>query len=194
MLHPSCASPPAQRRLANGLGTADALRLPSRPRQIKMEHTRQKLFRSARTQRGQALDKRILVEPVARPDGTGILRRPPLRVLVVDDDRAIRDLVTVALLDEGYHVVAAVNGLEALDRLQGFQPDVILLDIQMPEMDGPTFAERYRRTPGPHAPIVVFSAAEGLAHWAERLGAVAAVDKLFDLASLPGLLLASASR
>ena len=115
-------------------------------------------------------------------------------MLVVEDDRAIRDLVTVALLDEGYHVVAAVNGLEALERLQGFQPDVILLDIQMPEMDGPTFAERYRRTPGSHAPIVVFSAAEGLAQWAERLGAVAAVDKLFDLASLPGLLLASATQ
>ena len=50
---------------------------------------------------------------------------------------------------------------------------MILLDIQMPEMDGPTFAERYRRTPGSHAPIV---------------------DKLFDPASLPGLLLASVAR
>ena len=87
-----------------------------------MEHARQRLFRSPRTQRGQALDKRILIEPPARPDATGILRRPLLRVLVVEDDRAIRDLVTVALLDEGYHVVAAVNGLEALERLQASSP------------------------------------------------------------------------
>jgi CheY-like chemotaxis protein len=165
----------------------------SGPSERRMEDPRRKLLGSATTQRGVDLDRRVRVEQ-AGPTSEGLLRRPPLRVLVVDDDMAIRDLVTAALLDEGYHVLAAVNGTHALQRLQGFQPDGILLDIQMPEMDGPTFAERYRQTPGPHAPIVVFSAAGCLAEWTERIGAAAAVDKPFDLASLPDLLVACAMR
>jgi CheY-like chemotaxis protein len=157
-----------------------------------MGHTRQKLLGSALTRRGQALDRRLRVQRQAAPERAGLLGRPPLGVLVVDDDTAIRDLVTAALLDEGYEVVAAVNGAQALERLRDFRPDVILLDIQMPEMDGPTFADRYRRTPEPHAPIVVFSAAGSLAEWTERIGAAAAVDKLFDLTCLPRLLAACA--
>ncbi len=159
-----------------------------------MDRPRQKLLGSATTRRGADLDRRLRVQRQAGQESPGLLGGPPLRVLVVDDDTAIRDLVTAALLDEGYHILAAVNGAQALQRLRGFEPDVILLDIQMPEMDGPTFADRYRQTQGPHAPIVVFSAAGSLAKWTERIGASAAVDKLFDLASLPDLLMSCASR
>jgi CheY-like chemotaxis protein len=57
-------------------------------------------------------------------------------VLVVDDDPGIRAVIELALSDEGYAVTLAVNGQDALERLNGWRPDVILLDLAMPVMDG----------------------------------------------------------
>lgn len=116
------------------------------------------------------------------------LDAPPLRVLVVEDDREIRDMVTLALLDEGYQVVSASHGAEALQRVQQYPPDAILLDVQMPVMDGATFAERYHAMAGPHAPIVVFTAGGNAHRWAERIHAVAYVNKPADLWSLADLI------
>jgi CheY-like chemotaxis protein len=113
-------------------------------------------------------------------------------VLVVDDDGELRDLVTLALLDEGYQVVSASNGAEALRRVQLYCPDVILLDLDMPVMDGPTFAQQYHALPGAHAPIVVFTAGGNGHRFAQRIRAAAYVDKPADLSSLAGLLRACA--
>ena len=110
------------------------------------------------------------------------------QVLVVEDDGELRELVTAALLDEGYQVVSAANGADALQRVQQYRPDAILLDLHMPIMDGPTFAERYHRLPDPHAPIVVFTAGGNAHRWAQRIGAAAYVDKPGDLWSLADLL------
>ncbi len=112
--------------------------------------------------------------------------QPPRRVLVVDDDHQIRDLVAVMLLEEGFEVAAAANGAAALERLREYGPDVILLDMQMPVLDGLGFAERYRRLPGPKAPIVLFSAA-GPERWATEVGAHAVIEKPFDLDTLRDL-------
>jgi Response regulator receiver domain/Histidine kinase-, DNA gyrase B-, and HSP90-like ATPase len=60
-------------------------------------------------------------------------------VLVVDDDVEIRSVMWALLTDEGYHVRTAVNGRDALAILSSWCPDVILLDMMMPTMDGPTF-------------------------------------------------------
>jgi CheY-like chemotaxis protein len=109
-------------------------------------------------------------------------------VLVVEDDDNLRELVSLALLDEGYQVAAARNGADGLERLREHQPDVILLDVQMPVMDGPTFAEHYRRMPPPHAPIVVYTAAGSARRWAERIRAAACLDKPFDLHAVSALL------
>ena len=141
------------------------------------------------SQRGQRLREQVrLVE--ARDRG---LEAPPLQVLVVDDDHELRDLVTTALLDEGYQVVSASNGAEALRRVQIYPPDVILLDLDMPVMDGPTFADRYHALPGPHAPIVIFTAGGNGHRWAQRIQAAACVDKPADLWSLANLLRTCAS-
>jgi len=65
---------------------------------------------------------------------------PPISVLLIDDDREIREVLGELLADEGFLVEASWNGATALQRLQeGFRPDVIVLDIMMPIMDGSTF-------------------------------------------------------
>ncbi len=140
------------------------------------------------SKRGQRLREQVRLVDTAK----GGIDAPPLQVLVADDDGDIRDVVTAALLDEGYQVVSASNGAEALQRVQQYRPDAILLDVNMPVMDGPTFAERYHALPGPHAPIVVFTAGGNAQRWARRIRAVACVDKAADLWSVAELLRACA--
>jgi len=82
----------------------------------------------------------------------------PRRVLVVDDE-SIREMVDMALSSEGHQVLTAPHGRAALDVTAKSPPDVILLDMKMPVMDGWEFARVYRAAPGQHAPIVVVTAA-----------------------------------
>jgi CheY-like chemotaxis protein len=86
----------------------------------------------------------------------------PHRVLVVDDDREIRESLMEILEDHGYEVVGAANGRDALDKLQGAaeeRPCMIFLDLMMPVMDGAAFREEQLRKPELAAiPVVVISA------------------------------------
>lgn len=106
------------------------------------------------------------------------------RVLVVDDDPHIREVVGVALSDEGYEVLTAEHGAAALVRVASSQPDVILLDLRMPVMDGSEFARRYRQTPGPHAPIVVLTAWRDTEDDGNQVEAEAFLAKPFRLGDL----------
>lgn len=73
----------------------------------------------------------------------------PISVLLVDDDREVREVLGELLAEEGFGVEASWNGETALRRLQeGFRPDVIVLDIMMPIMNGPTFRSLQRQSPG----------------------------------------------
>jgi CheY-like chemotaxis protein len=104
------------------------------------------------------------------------------RVLVVDDDPSIRELLSTALEDDGYEVVPARNGEDALSVCERWRPDVIVLDLMMPVMDGWTFAKRLHETDD--IPIVVLSAANDLERHAKALGATDVVGKPFDLDQL----------
>lgn len=106
------------------------------------------------------------------------------RVLVVDDDEGIREFVTVALADEGYEVMVAAHGAAALDLLGASCPDVILLDMRMPTMDGWEFSRIYRESPGPHAPIIVLTAARDASGRAAQIQADACLNKPFDVDEL----------
>ncbi len=107
------------------------------------------------------------------------------QILVVEDDEAIRSLVSEVLRDDGYSVSEASNGVEALQEIGRARPDAIVLDLMMPVMDGWSFAEACHKLTSPaEIPIVVVSAAHGLADAAKRLrpyGVCAALPKPFDL-------------
>ncbi|WP_374774663.1 response regulator transcription factor [Streptomyces sp. NBC_01310] len=79
------------------------------------------------------------------------------RILVVDDEPAVREALRRSLAFEGYAVQTAVDGLDALDQTASYSPDLIVLDIQMPRMDGLTAARRLRGT-GSVTPILMLTA------------------------------------
>jgi len=96
-------------------------------------------------------------------------------VLIVDDDGGIRTGVAWALEYAGCDVLEAEHGQAALDLIAVNRPDLILLDVRMPVMDGVEFVRRYRDLPGPHAPIVAMTAAHGTHDLIEHIGAIAHV-------------------
>jgi two-component system, chemotaxis family, chemotaxis protein CheY len=113
------------------------------------------------------------------------------QILVVEDDEAIRGLVSEVLRDDGYDVTEASNGAEALEYVGEHRPDLIVLDLMMPVMDGWQFVEAYQKTTcSPMVPIVVTSASHDLPRTAERLqtyGVRTCIAKPFDVDGLLAL-------
>lgn len=108
-----------------------------------------------------------------------------MRVLVVDDDAELREVVAMILRAEGHEVVEAANGAEALSALDRHRIDVIVLDMLMPVMDGWQFAAAYKdRTGAMKAPIIALTAAADAAKRAHEIEADALVEKPFELAAL----------
>jgi two-component system, chemotaxis family, chemotaxis protein CheY len=100
-------------------------------------------------------------------------------VLVVDDDKDIRELLVSVLEDDGYQAESASNGREALEVLERWKADVVVLDLMMPVMDGWTFADRMHEKWD--IPIVVISAATDIKRHAGRLGAAGVIPKPFEI-------------
>jgi CheY-like chemotaxis protein len=105
-------------------------------------------------------------------------------VLVVDDDPDILEAICDILEAEGYRVARARHGEEALARVETQRPDVILLDLMMPVMDGVAFAQALRLRPAQRdVPIVVISA-DGNPQRAAAVGATGYLAKPFDIEAL----------
>ena len=94
-------------------------------------------------------------------------------VFVVDDDAAVREDYAELLREEGYQVLTAANGLEALDQLQAVRtPSLILLDLKMPVMDGWQLHERLARDPQlGKVPVVLLSGSSDVFEEASRMSA-----------------------
>jgi DNA-binding response OmpR family regulator len=105
------------------------------------------------------------------------------RVLVVDDDPSILDTVTSILRSEGFQVMAAGGGKEALSLIHSWHPTLVLLDMRMPVMDGWAVAGAMRES-GSKVPIVVMTAAESAKRWADEIGAAGYLAKPFGLDEL----------
>jgi CheY-like chemotaxis protein len=107
------------------------------------------------------------------------------RVLVVEDDSAIRSLLRDFLELLGCAVQLAANGREALEHLQQVRPDLVLLDLMMPVMDGRAFGTALRRDGRTlDLPIVLMSAAPEAARVSGEIRAQALLRKPFDLDEL----------
>ena len=104
-------------------------------------------------------------------------------VLVVDDDWEIRSLVAEVLDDEGYRVLTAADGREALAVLDREPVALMLIDMRMPVLDGWGVAAALRERPNP-PPVLVMTAATDARAWAEQIGAEGYVGKPFDLRDL----------
>ena len=105
-------------------------------------------------------------------------------MLVVEDQDDIREFVAFVLQNEGYCVATADNGAVALEEVARKPVGVVLLDMRMPVMDGWAFADAYRQLPGPHAPIVVLTAAQDAAARAAQIQADSYLGKPFELDDL----------
>jgi len=89
--------------------------------------------------------------------------RPPSRILVVEDDRDANDLLEQTLTDEGYQVHQAFDGLEGLEAVSSFQPDLMLLDLMMPQMNGIELCRKLRAEPATRSlPILLLTAKDSL--------------------------------
>ncbi|TDI24660.1 MAG: sigma-54-dependent Fis family transcriptional regulator, partial [Acidobacteria bacterium] len=78
------------------------------------------------------------------------------RILIVDDDEGVREAIKMTLEYEGYECLFARSGQEGLDRIAGESPDLVLLDVKMPGMDGLEVLRRMRER-GDTAPVIVIS-------------------------------------
>jgi CheY-like chemotaxis protein len=113
------------------------------------------------------------------------------RVLVVDDEPQVVWVLEFTLQGEGYETLTAHDGFEALDQIKRHHPDLLVLDVMMPRMDGWSVLEAVAALPPESRPRVVMVTALASApdrERAERLGAAAYVAKPFDIEHLVGVL------
>ena len=110
-----------------------------------------------------------------------------MTILIVDDEPRIRDFVRMNLELEHYHVIEASDGLEALEKLREYLPDLVILDVMMPEMDGFTFLRQLQSNLMiQNIPVVLLTAT---AHQLDPqqlplLGVRGAIAKPFNVLSL----------
>ena len=107
-------------------------------------------------------------------------------VLVVDDDPDILQTLVLCLSSEGYRVLMAANGKEALDILDSEHPSVILLDLMMPVMDGWQFVAELEQRGRRNVPLLILSADRSVQGHAHQLRASGHLAKPFDLDELLG--------
>lgn len=113
---------------------------------------------------------------LARPDGS------PIRALVVDDEANLSDLLRMALGNEGWEVRTAANGQEALNAIREFAPDLVVLDVMMPGLDGMQVLDRVRAS-GNDVPVLFLTAKDAVE---DRIAGISAggddyVTKPFNL-------------
>ena len=89
------------------------------------------------------------------------MKKTSTKILIVDDDPDITEILTYNLSNEGYNVKSAVNGVEALKKAKKFIPDIILLDVMMPEMDGIEACSQLREIESLSKTMIIFLSARG---------------------------------
>lgn len=107
------------------------------------------------------------------------------KLLLVDDDVDFVQILEFDLKHHGYDVISAANGEEGLEKLKTHKPDLIILDIKMPKMDGYTFVRRIKKDPGTkHIPIIVLTSYEPMKDMFQLEGVQDYVVKSVNMGSL----------
>jgi CheY-like chemotaxis protein len=126
------------------------------------------------------------------------MSEPLKRVMLVEDDPDVQTIASMALVDIGeFDLTVCSSGREALAQVETVQPQLILLDVMMPDMDGPTTLEEIRRLPLGTQPPVIFMTAKVQPQEQQRylsLGAIEVIAKPFDPVSLADQLHAAWAR
>jgi DNA-binding NtrC family response regulator len=125
----------------------------------------------------------VLSRPAPARNGSSLDFAPV--VLIVDDDRVLRELCRDSLSDEPLRVLTAADGLEALALAEAWVPDVVMTDVEMPRLDGFGLVRALRRL-YPEVPVIVMTGADAyagrpVAEVATEHGALATFMKPFDL-------------
>jgi len=111
-----------------------------------------------------------------------------LTILYVEDEEDIREVTEFALEDEGFELIPCASGHDALEKAKDIQPDLLLLDMMMPGMDGMTTAKKLRELPHLADVPLVFMTAKIQSSELEKYRAIGALDvigKPFDALELP---------
>ncbi len=116
-------------------------------------------------------------------DEKGVAALRDKLILVVEDEADVRDFVEAVLEAEGYRVVGASNGLDALEQITQQRPDAILLDMRLPTMDGWQFAKELRARQNSNIPIIVMTALQAR-QIAKEISAKGFLQKPFDITDL----------
>jgi CheY-like chemotaxis protein len=80
------------------------------------------------------------------------------KVLIIDDEVNLRETIAEMLSYTGYHVCIAKDGIEGLTKVVEFQPNIIICDVMMPELDGYGFVEQHKSSKYAHVPVVLLTA------------------------------------
>jgi CheY-like chemotaxis protein len=117
------------------------------------------------------------------------MTQEPRRILIIDDEEGFREGLADLLGMEGYSVLVAKDAMDAVRVMPEFRPDVILLDLRMPNLDGEGFMHGLNGLPARTAArVVLISAKDDLASIAERSGAAAYLHKPFEAPQLLSIL------
>jgi DNA-binding response OmpR family regulator len=118
----------------------------------------------------------------------------PRKVLVVEDDPDLREMVQWLLEEEGFLVETAENGKEALDYATVNRPSVVLLDMTLPIIDGYGVAAGLHKVYGDNLPILTMTADGHAVEKAGRIGAIGSLSKPFELEDLVNAVRAALER
>lgn len=109
------------------------------------------------------------------------------RILVVDDSSTYRQMISELLADKGHEIAMAVNGADGLEKIASFRPDLVVLDVVMPEMNGYDVCRNLRRDPATEdLPVLMCSSKDEASdlYWGKKQGASAYLVKPFDTVEL----------
>jgi len=128
------------------------------------------------------MTRQVGLRKIARMTADPLYKSAP-QILVVEDDDAIRTFIAEALAGVGYRVVESPDGQHALARVDSDPPDVVILDLHLPVVDG--WAVLAALEDNPHKPpVVVMSAGASARQTAEQFGVAGHLEKPFDLSEL----------